>query len=1086
MLDSVEVKLRPNPKKILFRFLRQPGVLIKKDDLMNSAWEIGTEELLAQAIRSIRVALGDKTWNPRFIETVPYKGYKFICPVEEDDGQDTQSKPSITSNSSSNVPGVDTFGLGHSLNRRQMPAAQVIDNAFMHTINTGPQFSREQFLSAKQDEDCQWFGIVSDFDVERAEYPRIKSVALAAFDHRSTSKVSLLVSGPGGIGKSTLLRRLAIDMARSQKATVIWVEDLKLDEFVKSSLDLIEADRESNYLVFIEDWYRQASVTDPMIADTLLKRSQSIRNIRLLIGDREISGKPYLQYRSSASNQFELHPSENEQILNEIYRGRPDDSPVRLLLKNDAIFRSSLFIVLYVISGLERGIDIDFEFQDAENAACQIAAHDLKRIFARSPGVAMALHYWAAISTVGQSAAGRPIITWASFLKLADLFSDDGTNSSSFSSWDRKSDVLDVLKLYVNLGPGDGTGDPAGQRVRFNHDTIAERVISRAGLAGWADLDDDLKRKILDFAVGNFDHYSVSTLLRALIRSERSMFDDDADRLAYISKLFESGNREPHYLSCLSGLSTPATEMRRYLDKLWDENVYLDTVWIEYFRRGEPGDVQQAAKMILSAKARLVNMSPVLFNRALEICKEPEIRESAVISILEHPDLHTIPDSTLTAVLGYRISGRPQNVFRAILRAQRKAAKTILRRYRLDGYGPTAYVAACKLPGNDPVKRYSSIQILGDVQMINADPHVVTQAFSQLQKDFAGDAVETSLRAAYEILRHKDLPELPQEIIVSALLQSGPRMINLRAAGTPLTFKNMAEARRDDRFEALKSDAAGRILATLCDGDLGKRGSDLSPNIFDQIFKVPGNEALKEDFATKLLTEVDPGKIPHVVVRHIFKNSSPSAQIDFADRVTKADNWFDDTRLSPPLIVATSRVASADEVLRERVLSHVDIMNAGPEELDQRRSFLYHGLLGIPLEGVAEWESAVARTMANWQSLDRRGVNAILGSGYFEPAELKDICKVILENWETELQQPIARWFAPPNRGGHIQRALGHPDLSALAAATAARIRDRMESDAKRGRRAKGLEFLTYTVNAILCENDFNHWTTDDSGPVDR
>ncbi|MBX7054986.1 MAG: hypothetical protein K1X36_08535, partial [Pyrinomonadaceae bacterium] len=942
------------------------------------------------------------------------------------------------------------------------------------------------FLSAKQDEDCQWYGIISDFDVGRTEYPRMKALAESAFDHRSSSKVSLLVHGPGGFGKSTILRRLAVDLARSNPATVVWVDDLKLDEFVRNSIDVIEADRETNYLVFIEDWYRQASVADPTTTELLLKRCQSIRNVRLLIGDRETHGRSYLRHLSNTSAQFELRSAENEQILNEIYRNHPDDSPVKQLLKNDAIFRSSLFIVLYVISGLERGIDIDFEFQDAENAACQIAAHDLKRIFARSPGVALALHYWAAISTVGQSAAGRPIITWASFLKLADLFSETGSNVASFSAWDRTSDVLDVLKLYINLSSPEATSSPADRRVRFNHDTIAERVISRTGLGGWRDLDDDLKRRILDFAVDNFDHYSASTLLRALIRSGRSMFDDDADRLAYISKLFESGNREPHYLSCLSELSIPVTEVRRFLDKLWEENVNLDTVWIKYFGRAEPKDRQSAAEMILSADARRVSMNPIVFMRALEVCQDNGICESAVVSILKLPDLHMIPDQTLTAVLRYRIKGRSKEVMRSVRLAQASAAKSILQRYRIDGFGPAAFVAANKLPGNDQVKRNSALLILGDDQVINSDPHVVKEAFSQLQEDFSNDAVKTSLQAAYEILRHNDLPDFPQEIIVSALLHSGPRLINLRKAGTPLTFNNMAETRRGDKFEELKSDAAGRILRTLIDCDLGKRGSDLSPNILDQVFKVSGNEELKERLATKLLTEVDPGRIPHVVVRHIFKNSSPSAQVDFAEMVTGTDDWFDDIRLSPPLIVATSRVASTDETLRERVLRHFGIMNEGSEELDQRRSFLYHGLLGIAFPGVAGWEAAVERTVANWQSLDRRGINVVLGSSYFKPADLRDVCKVMLENWENELQQPIARWFAPPILGGHLQRALGHPELSELAAATAARIRDRMESDARRGRRAKGLEFLAYTVNAILFENDFRHWTTDNAGHVDR
>ncbi len=1049
---------------------------------MNSAWIIGTEDLLTQAIHSIRLALGDQTGNPKFIETVPSKGYKFVCEVVEIPDDEPRSYPIDMPLASASVPVVTVVGDTCPTVSPRLPAAQVIDDEFVESIRSGRQFSREQFFSAKQDEDCQWFGIINNFDVVRAEYPQIRALAESAFDHRSISKVSLLVHGPGGIGKSTLLRRLAIDLARSHPATVVWVDDLKLDDFVRRSLDVIEADRESNYFVFVEDWYRQLSVADPMTADGLLKRCQTIQNIRLLIGDREIYGKAYLQHRSNASNQFELNPSENEAILSEIYRGRPEDSPVRQLLKNEAIFRSSLFIVLYVIAGLERGIDIDFEFQDAENAACQIAAHDLKRISILSPGFAKALHYWAAISTAGQSVAGRPIITWGSFLKLVDLFGQGAGNSGAFTSWDQTSDVLEILKLYINLSESVGTEGFLDRRVRFNHDTIAERVISRAGLAGWQNPDDNLKRQILDFAVQAFDDYSVSTLLRAFFRSSRTIFDGDVRLLHYIDRLFTKGNREPHYLSCLTDHSIPVSEVRKYLDKLWKENVNPDAVWADYFRRAAPEDSQHAAEMILSDKSRLISLSPVIFVRALEACRDDEIREAAVVSILERSDLHAVPDSTLTAALGCRVSNRPRAVYKKLRAVKEAAAETILRRYKLDGFGPTAFVAAAKMHGNDAVKRLSLLQILRE-NALDTDPHVLTVAFAQLRGDFGSDAVKTSLQAANEILKHKDLPDFPQEVIVSALLQSGRRLINLRASGTPLTFNNIAEARRDDRFEVLKSDAAGRILRTFCEGELRESGADLSPNIIDQIFKVPGNESLKCRFATKLLAEADPGKIPHVAVRHLFRHATLQSQIDFASKVTEADGWFDDPTLSPPLIVSVARTASNNEDLRERVLIHLGIMKRLSEGLDPRHSFLYHGLLEIPFIGNADWQSAVEHTVANWHTLDRRGINAILGSGYFDAAELKGICIRILEDWENELQQPLARWYAAPNRGGHVQRALGHPELAELASIIARQIHDRLESDPGFVPRINISHFIKYTVNAILFENNFNHWTPDDHGP---
>lgn len=60
--------------------LSQPGKLVAKDRFMEEVWAgvPVTDEALTQAIRALRKALGDDASNPRFIETVPRHGYRFI------------------------------------------------------------------------------------------------------------------------------------------------------------------------------------------------------------------------------------------------------------------------------------------------------------------------------------------------------------------------------------------------------------------------------------------------------------------------------------------------------------------------------------------------------------------------------------------------------------------------------------------------------------------------------------------------------------------------------------------------------------------------------------------------------------------------------------------------------------------------------------------------------------------------------------------------------------------------------------------------------------------------------------------------
>lgn len=63
--------------------VREPGRLISKDRFMGEVWRgvPVTDEALTQCIKTLRRQLGDDAARPRFIETVPKHGYRFIAPV---------------------------------------------------------------------------------------------------------------------------------------------------------------------------------------------------------------------------------------------------------------------------------------------------------------------------------------------------------------------------------------------------------------------------------------------------------------------------------------------------------------------------------------------------------------------------------------------------------------------------------------------------------------------------------------------------------------------------------------------------------------------------------------------------------------------------------------------------------------------------------------------------------------------------------------------------------------------------------------------------------------------------------------------
>ena len=69
----------------LVMMLERPGELITRDRFFDHVWKgiPVTDEALSQCIANLRRLLGDDAGNPRFIETVPKHGYRFIAPVTE-------------------------------------------------------------------------------------------------------------------------------------------------------------------------------------------------------------------------------------------------------------------------------------------------------------------------------------------------------------------------------------------------------------------------------------------------------------------------------------------------------------------------------------------------------------------------------------------------------------------------------------------------------------------------------------------------------------------------------------------------------------------------------------------------------------------------------------------------------------------------------------------------------------------------------------------------------------------------------------------------------------------------------------------
>lgn len=83
---GVPVKLQPQPLRVLVLLASNPGELVTREEIQQAIWEgvtfVDFEHGLNFCIKQIRAALGDNAQAPRFIETLPRRGYRFIAAVD--------------------------------------------------------------------------------------------------------------------------------------------------------------------------------------------------------------------------------------------------------------------------------------------------------------------------------------------------------------------------------------------------------------------------------------------------------------------------------------------------------------------------------------------------------------------------------------------------------------------------------------------------------------------------------------------------------------------------------------------------------------------------------------------------------------------------------------------------------------------------------------------------------------------------------------------------------------------------------------------------------------------------------------------
>lgn len=106
-LEGRRVKLHPQPAQVLRLLIRRAGEVITREEIQKEVWGDETfvdfELGINSCIRQIRTALRDDAEHPRYVQTLPRRGYRFVAAVE------SVSRKTAVGREPSPYPGLATF-----------------------------------------------------------------------------------------------------------------------------------------------------------------------------------------------------------------------------------------------------------------------------------------------------------------------------------------------------------------------------------------------------------------------------------------------------------------------------------------------------------------------------------------------------------------------------------------------------------------------------------------------------------------------------------------------------------------------------------------------------------------------------------------------------------------------------------------------------------------------------------------------------------------------------------------------------------------------------------------------------------------
>ena len=233
-----KIKLSGKPFQLLQLLLERPGELVTRVELRDTLWPPDTfvdfDQSLNAAVKTIRGALGDSATNPRFVETIPRRGYRFIAPIatEEEAHEPPPERRSKLFVGAGALAGTILVALGYHLASpdRETPAATPLGGRAMLAVlpfdNLSPDPEQEYFTDGLTEE---MISRLARLDPERLGVIARTSIMLYKNSELSLGRIAEELDADyvleGSVRRAGDDVRITAQLIQSSDQTHLWAED---------------------------------------------------------------------------------------------------------------------------------------------------------------------------------------------------------------------------------------------------------------------------------------------------------------------------------------------------------------------------------------------------------------------------------------------------------------------------------------------------------------------------------------------------------------------------------------------------------------------------------------------------------------------------------------------------------------------------------------------------------------------------------------------------------------------------------------------------------------------------------------------